>query len=224
MTLIETINLRKTYTLGKNIQTEALRGIDLKVETKDFLVIAGPSGSGKSTLLNLLGVLDTASEGKILFEGKDLTPLNPSSLSGFRLYNIGFIFQAYNLITTLTARENVEYIMLLQGIDPGERQEKSLKILTRVGLKDYINRYPNEMSGGQQQRVAVARAIVSHPKVVLADEPTANLDSKTAESLIDLMLELNEEKGITFVFSTHDQLIMKRGKKLILLRDGKVLS
>lgn len=204
--------------------TEALRGVNLTIEKGDFIAIAGPSGSGKSTLLNLIGALDTPTKGTIFYENTDITKIPISRLALFRLKEIGFVFQAYNLINTLTAIENVEYVMLLQGISNHTRRRKSIEILKRVGLESYIHRYPTEMSGGQQQRVAVARAIVSEPKIVMADEPTANLDSKTAESLLDLMKKLNEEKGITFVFSTHDQMIMSKAGKLIILKDGKIVS
>jgi putative ABC transport system ATP-binding protein len=237
MSLIKTSNLSKTYTIGKNIEAVALGGVNLTIERGDFVAIAGPSGSGKSSLLNLLGALDTPTSGSIFYENTktttsgstfyentDITKIPISQLALFRLKEIGFVFQAYNLINTLTAIENVEYIMLLQGIPRHKRRKRSIEILKRVGLESYIHRYPAEMSGGQQQRVAVSRAIVAQPNVVMADEPTANLDSKTAESLLDLMKELNEEKGITFVFSTHDQMIMSKARKLILLKDGKIDS
>jgi putative ABC transport system ATP-binding protein len=221
--LVKTEKLIKIYNEGK-VPTPALRGIDLIIESGEFLAIAGPSGSGKTTLLNLIGGLDTPTKGKVYIDGKDITVLKQSELSEMRLKNIGFVFQAYNLIPVLTALENVEYVMLLQGRPEKERKEKSIAILEEVGLKDYIHRRPMEMSGGQQQRVAVARAIVSEPKLVLADEPTANLDSETGASLLDLMQELNEKKGITFVFSSHDKMVMDRAKRLVLLRDGKIVN
>jgi putative ABC transport system ATP-binding protein len=223
MALIETKSLTKTYLSGKNIVSQALNGIDLTIDQKEFVAIAGPSGSGKSSLLHLLGALDTPTEGRIIFDGKDITQTPLSQLSCFRLRFIGFVFQSYNLLPTLTALENVEYIMLLQGLTRADRQARAKKILDRVGLDDFLHRFPTEMSGGQQQRVAVARAIASEPKVVIADEPTANLDSKTASSLMELMRELNEEKGITFVFSTHDKIIMEKAKRLITLKDGKIV-
>ena len=222
MNLIETIDLKKTYSTGKNIETPALRGISLSIADKDFVVLAGPSGSGKSTLLHLMGALDTATQGAILFEGRDITNIDIHKLTTLRLHKIGFVFQAYNLISTLTALENAEYTMLLQGINRRTRRKKSIDTLQRVGLDDLIHRFPQEMSGGQQQRVAVARAIAAEPRVVMADEPTANLDSKTAESLLELMQELNMEKGITFIFSTHDPMIMNKAKRLIHLKDGKI--
>ena len=221
--LIKTLNLVKTYTVNGDIQTPALRGVDIAIDKGEFVAIAGPSGSGKTSLLNLLGALDTPTSGSIFYEDTDITKIALNALSGFRLTQIGFVFQAYNLINTLTALENVEYIMLLQGQSADIRRKKAVDILARVGLGDYINRFPRHMSGGQQQRVAVARSIAAEPKVVLADEPTANLDSKTAESLIELMKELNAEKGITFIFSTHDKMVMDKARRLINLHDGKVV-
>ena len=223
MILLNIVNVSKTYTLGKSIKVDALQGINLNVIKRDFMALAGPSGSGKSSLLHLIGGLDTATSGSIIYEGEDISHMNEKKLSHFRLYKIGFIFQAYNLIPTLTALENIEYIMLLQGVPSSERRKKSEEVLKRVGLSDYTHRFPHEMSGGQQQRVAAARAIAAQPEIILADEPTANLDSKTAESLIDLLLELNAEKGLTFVFSTHDKAIMDKAKRLINLKDGKII-
>ncbi len=223
MTLLKIFNLRKTYVVGKNLTIEALQDVSFAVDKKDFMAIAGPSGSGKSSLLHLLGGLDAPSSGSIIYQDEDIAQMSPDKLSRFRLYKIGFIFQAYNLIPTLTALENVEYIMLLQGIPAFERRDRSEAILKRVGLSSHIHRFPQEMSGGQQQRVAAARAIVAQPEIILADEPTANLDSKTAEALIQLLLELNEEKGLTFIFSTHDKTIMDKAKRLINLKDGKIV-
>lgn len=224
MPLIQIINVSKIYVSGKNILTKALEDINMTFESQGFTAIAGPSGSGKSSLLHLIGALDSPTQGKILYEGEDITLLNPDALAAFRRHHIGFVFQAYNLINTLTALENVEYIMLLQGIPLRERQKKAADLLQRVGLGDYIHRFPNEMSGGQQQRVAIARAVAAHPKVVLADEPTANLDSKTAEALVDLMLALNEQQGITFIFSTHDPLVMNKARVVVHLKDGRILQ
>ncbi len=223
MPLIQIINVSKIYVSGKNILTKALEDINMTFESQGFTAIAGPSGSGKSSLLHLIGALDSPTQGKILYEGEDITLLNPDALAAFRRHHIGFVFQAYNLINTLTALENVEYIMLLQGIPLRERQKKAADLLQRVGLGDYIHRFPNAMSGGQQQRVAIARAVAAHPKVVLADEPTANLDSKTAEALVDLMLALNEQQGITFIFSTHDPLVMNKARVVVHLKDGRIL-
>ena len=222
--LIVTDQLTKIYAPGKDISTVAVAGINLSISSGEFLAIAGPSGSGKSTLLNLLGALDAPTSGTITFDGNNITQTDIRRLATFRLRQIGFVFQAYNLINTLTALENVEYIMLLQGINPQVRRQRAYDILKRVGLEQYLQRFPAEMSGGQQQRVAVARAIAAEPKVVMADEPTANLDSKTAESLIRLMQELNTEKSITFIFSTHDKMIIDQAKRVITLKDGKIVS
>lgn len=221
MPIIRTENLGHTYQLGR-IKVTALRRINLMIENGEFLAIVGPSGSGKTTLLNVIGALDSPTEGKIFFEEEELTRASSARLAQIRLKKIGFVFQAYNLIPVLTAFENVEYIMLIQGVTERERRERALGVLKRVGLSGYENRRPMDMSGGQQQRVAVARAIAGKPKVVLADEPTANLDSKTGGELMDLMLELNQQDGITFVFSTHDPMVMERAKRLIRLRDGVI--
>ncbi len=215
-------DLHKVYeTKGESVA--ALQGINMEIEPGEFLAIAGPSGSGKSTLLNLIGGLDRPTSGKIVFGEKDLSSLTNSQLCELRLFSIGFIFQSYNLLPILTAAENVEYVMLLQEMDPVLRRQKALEILTEVGLSQMAHRKPLELSGGQQQRIAVARAIVSHPLVVLADEPTANLDSHTATSLLDLMAHLNETKKITFVFSSHDPLVLSRAKRVIHLHDGQVV-
>jgi len=219
--IIETRDLEKVYDDSK-VAVHALRGVNLEVHEGEFMALSGPSGSGKTTLLNIIGALDSPTNGTVRVAGEDLSGFSKSELSRLRLNRIGFIFQAYNLIPVLTARENVEYVMLLQGIDERERIERAETILKDVGLKDYINARPNEMSGGQQQRVAVARAIVSNPDVVLADEPTANLDSKTASSLLEMMREMNETHQATFVFSTHDKLVMDFARRLVKLRDGQV--
>ncbi len=224
MALIRVENLSKTYITGKNIETPALRDINLTIDDRDFVALAGTSGSGKTTLLNLLGSLDKPSSGSIFYEQQNIAQLNEQQVADFRLNQVGFIFQAYNLINTLTALENVEYIMLLQGVPAAERLDRSRDILKRVGIEKYINNFPNQMSGGQQQRVAVARAIVARPKVILADEPTANLDSRTAENLLDLMLELNQERQTTFVFSTHDPMVMDKVKRIVKLKDGEIIS
>ena len=196
----------------------------LDILPKDFCAIAGPSGSGKSTLLNILGALDKPSAGFVYYGDTEITGLPADRLADFRLHKIGFVFQSYNLINTLTALENVEYIMLLQGVPAQERRKRSQEILERVGLAKEAQKFPNQMSGGQQQRVAVARAMVSKPEIILADEPTANLDSKTSESLLDLMMELNRESDMTFVFSTHDPMLMGKVQKLYILKDGEVQS
>jgi putative ABC transport system ATP-binding protein len=219
--IIETKKLVKVYEESK-VRVNALRGVDLKVNKGEFMAIAGPSGSGKTTLLNLIGGLDNPTSGSVIVAGADLADLSKSRLSDLRLNHIGFIFQAYNLIPVLTARENVEYVMLLQGVSEMERIERAEEILNEVGLSDYINVRPNEMSGGQQQRVAVARAIVSNPDVVLADEPTANLDSVTGKSLLEMMEEMNRTRSVTFIFSTHDKMVMNYARRLLTLKDGMI--
>ncbi len=223
MAIIDINKLVKIYD-GNSLEVRALNEVDLAVEKGEFTAIAGPSGSGKTTLLNLVGGLDQPTHGSLTVAGNDLRHLSPRELSDMRLNNIGFIFQAYNLIPVLTAIENVEYILLLQGVGREERRERSARILTEVGLGREINRRPRELSGGQQQRVAVARAIVSEPELVLADEPTANLDQKTGAGLLDLMHDLNHRKNITFIFSTHDRMVMDYAERLILLSDGRIVS
>lgn len=219
MEIIKVTNLEKTYQ-DNGVPVHAIRGIDLDISKGEFLVIAGPSGSGKTTLLNMIGALDKPTKGNIYFEGEDITKKNKNELSSFRLHKLGFIFQAYNLIPVLTALENIEFSMMLLGVPEKEREEKALKLMDELGIKDLANKRPNEMSGGQQQRVAVARAIINNPSIVLADEPTANLDSKTAGHLLDLMQKMNEEKNITFIFSSHDKQVMNRAKRLLILKDG----
>ena len=206
------------------IKVNALTNVDLAVEQGEFICLSGPSGSGKSTLLNMIGGLDTPTSGEVYIDGEEIDELNKSDLADLRLHKIGFIFQAYNLIPVLTAQENVEMVMQMQGISKKVRNEKSSAILEEVGLQGMENRTPPELSGGQQQRVAVARAIVSQPSLVLADEPTANLDSHTAVKLIDLMLEINAQRETTFIISTHDPMIMERSKRLVKLHDGKILE
>lgn len=224
MALIEVKEVFKDYQERNGVKTAALAGINLSVEKGDFISIAGPSGSGKTTLLNLIGALDKPNTGKIYFEGNDITVIALAQLAEFRLRQIGFIFQAYNLVNTLTALENVEYIMLLQGIPASLRKDKAAAMLKRVGLAGLLHKWPAQISGGQQQRVAVARALVAEPKVILADEPTANLDSVTASNLIDLMKELNREKGISFIFSTHDKMVIDKADKVFYLKDGKIVG
>ena len=221
MEIIKVTNLEKTYQ-DNGVPVHAIRGIDLDISKGEFLVIAGPSGSGKTTLLNMIGALDKPTEGNIYFEGEDITKKNKNELSSFRLHKLGFIFQAYNLIPVLTALENIEFSMMLLGVPEKEREEKALVLMDELGIKDLAYKRPNEMSGGQQQRVAVARAIINNPSIVLADEPTANLDSKTAGHLLDLMQKMNEEKNITFIFSSHDKQVMNRAKRLLILKDGLI--
>ena len=224
MKLIEIKNIAKTYIEKSGVRTDALRGIDLAIDRGSFLSIAGPSGSGKTTLLNLIGALDKPTSGEILFDGQDISGIPIARLAEFRLRKIGFVFQAYNLFNTLTALENIEYVLLLQGASAGEYRRKSTDLIARVGMADCANKRPNQLSGGQQQRIAVARALASNPEVILADEPTANLDSQTASKLIDLMRELNQEKNVTFIFSTHDKMVMEKATKLVILRDGKIFN
>lgn len=221
MELIKTENLNKTYQ-DNGVPVEALKNIDLTINKGEYVVIAGPSGSGKTTLLNLLGALDEPTSGKVLFENEDIAKKSRKELSEFRLQKLGFIFQAYNLIPVLTALENIEFSMMLSGIPEKERHEKALKLMEELEIKDLSDKRPNAMSGGQQQRVAVARAIVNNPSVVLADEPTANLDSKTGSKLLDLMEKMNKEKNITFIFSSHDKQVIDRAKRLVILKDGMI--
>lgn len=204
------------------LAVEALRGIDLDIAEGEFLALVGPSGSGKSTLLNLIGGLDRPTAGCLTVAGENLGELSRRALAELRLRRIGFVFQEYNLIPVLSALENVEYVMLLQGMPDTERRARALAILAEVGLDGLEDRRPGELSGGQQQRVAVARAIVAEPALVLADEPTANLDSATGGALMDLMRRLNEERRVTFVFSTHDTMVMERARRLVRLKDGRI--
>jgi putative ABC transport system ATP-binding protein len=223
MECVRTESLKKVYDQG-GTPFVALKGVNLEVEVGEFMALVGPSGSGKTTLLNIIGGLDRPSEGKVLIEGRDITELRSGALAVLRLKRIGFVFQEFNLIPVLTAFENVEYVMLLQGVREDERRERAHAILKEVGLEGMEARRPRELSGGQQQRVAVARAIVAEPAIVLADEPTANLDSVTEASLLDMMKLLNEEKGITFIFSTHDPEVMAKARRIVRLKDGAVVG
>jgi putative ABC transport system ATP-binding protein len=223
MSLISISNLVKNYETD-SLTVRALRNVKIRVDQGEFLAVAGPSGSGKTTLLNIIGGLDSPTHGSVHVADKDLTRMSARELSDLRLNSIGFIFQAYNLIPVLTALENVEYILLLQGMGKSERRKRSIRILSEVGLGKEINRRPSELSGGQQQRVAVARAIVSEPSLVLADEPTANLDQTTGSNLLELMHGLNHRKNITFLFSTHDPMVMDYAERLIRLTDGVITS
>lgn len=223
MALIELNQISKIYD-ETVVPIRAVDNVDLKIEKGEFTTIVGPSGSGKTTLLNLIGGLDQPTSGKIIVDSTDISTYKPDELINFRLHHIGFVFQAYNLIPVFTARENVEFIMLLQNIAKTEREKKAIEFLNAVGLGDRINNTPAELSGGQQQRVAVARALASTPSFVLADEPTANLDSVSAESLLDLMEDLNHKHNMTFVFSTHDQRVIKRAHRVVTLQDGKIKS
>jgi putative ABC transport system ATP-binding protein len=221
MKIVECIDVQKTYRQGR-IEVHALKDINLSIEKGEFLAVAGPSGSGKTTLLNLVGGLDASDAGSIIVDGNALDQMSQSQLAKLRLHRIGFVFQAYNLIPVLSAAENVEFVMLLQGVPSSERRERAQAILDDVGLAGKYDRRPSELSGGQQQRVAVARAIVSNPSIVLADEPTANLDSKTGTGLLDMMKKMNAEKNVTFIFSTHDNMVMDYARRLILLHDGRL--
>ncbi len=223
MEILRTEKLEKIYQ-DNGVPVHAIKGIDLQIKKGEFLVIAGPSGSGKTTLLNLLGALDKPTSGKVFFENEDLTQKDKNQLSSIRLHKLGFIFQAYNLIPVLSALENIEFSMMLLGIPENERESKAMALMDELGIKELAHKRPNEMSGGQQQRVAVARAIVNNPAVVLADEPTANLDSVTAGHLLDLMEKMNREKNITFIFSSHDKQVMDRAKRLLILKDGRIES
>jgi len=221
MNIVECVDVKKTYRQGK-VEVRALNGVSLSIEKGGFVALAGPSGSGKTTMLNLIGGLDLADSGSVMVDGKGLDKMTQSELASLRLQRVGFVFQAYNLIPVLSALENVEFVMLLQGVPSAERRELARAILDEVGLAGKDERRPAELSGGEQQRVAVARAIVSNPSIVLADEPTANLDSKTGKGLLEMMKHLNEQKKATFIFSTHDNMVMDYARRLILIRDGLV--
>ena len=216
-------NVSRVYRSGE-IEVNALKAVDLVIERGEFTALAGPSGSGKTTLLNIVSGLDAPTSGAAYLAGQAISAMSGNQLSDFRRDHIGFIFQSFNLIPVLSVKENIEYIMLLQGVPARERNRRVSGILAEVGLKDMENRRPLQLSGGQQQRVAIARAMVSEPDIILADEPTANLDSKTGMELLDMMRRLNGEKGMTFVFSTHDNMIMEKSRRLITLKDGRIES
>lgn len=222
MELINVKDIEKTYNPDTTIPVHALRGVDLTITKGEFTAIVGPSGSGKTTMLNIIGGLDRPSSGKISINNKDISTLTDNQMIDFRKDNIGFVFQAYNLIPVLTAQENVEFIMMLQKTSKEEREKRSKELLTAVGLEDKFDKRPSELSGGQQQRVAVARALASKPSFILADEPTANLDSVSTAALLDMMAKLNEEEGMTFIFSTHDQRVIDRARRVVTLVDGKI--
>ena len=221
--IVELDQISKVYKQGQ-IEVVAVDDVSLQINKGDFAAFSGPSGSGKTTILNLIGMLDSPSKGKVIFEGADVSALSRTAMSKLRKNRIGFIFQAYNLIPVLTAFENAELVLELQGVSPAERKSRVMKLLADVGLEGMEHRRPDELSGGQQQRVAIARAIASEPALVLADEPTANVDTETALAILDLMQKLNEERQVTFLFSTHDQKVMARARRVIRLRDGKVES
>jgi len=223
MKIIEIKNLHKIYN-GDSVSVHAVNDVNVSFEEGEFTAIVGPSGSGKTTLLNIVGGLDDATEGSVKINGIKINELSARKLTDFRMKNIGFVFQAYNLIPVLTAKENVEFIMHLQGTKKTDRDARTSELLKAVGLGDMMDRRPSKLSGGQQQRVAVARALASKPKFVLADEPTANLDSHSTENLLDIMEELNKEEKITFIFSTHDQRVVNKARRVITIEDGKIIS
>jgi putative ABC transport system ATP-binding protein len=223
MALLTLQNIGKRYRQGE-IEVQALNGINLSIEEGEFAALVGPSGSGKTTLLNIIGGLDAPSSGNAHLNGTDINSLSEGQLSDFRLFQLGFIFQAYNLVPVLSALENVELVMVLQGRSPAERRERAEHYLNLVGLTTMMNRRPSALSGGQQQRVAVARALAAGPRLVLADEPTANLDSENSTALLDIMHRLSHEEKTTFIFSTHDPRVMERAERIITLRDGMIES
>ena len=223
MNVITTKGITKTYN-PKTIPVHALAGVDLDIKEGEFTAIVGPSGSGKTTLLNIIGGLDRPTAGEVVVGDTDITSLSENKLIEFRKNNIGFVFQSYNLIPVLTAKENVEFVMLLQGRSTQERNHRTKELLEAVGLGDRMNNRPSQLSGGQQQRIAVARALAPKPTFILADEPTANLDSKSTANLLDIMARLNEEENITFIFSTHDQRVIDRARRVVTLVDGKIDS
>jgi putative ABC transport system ATP-binding protein len=222
MSVIQIRDLHKTFADGA-VEVRAVDGIDLDIDAGEFSAIVGPSGSGKTTLLNLIGGLDQPTSGSILIDQRDIATLKQSELFDFRLHHIGFVFQAYNLLPVLDARENVEFVLQLQGVAASDRKKKALAALEAVGLAERAGARPSQLSGGQQQRVAVARALVGEPAFILADEPTANLDSRSTETLLDLMAALNRDKGTTFLFSTHDQRVVSRARRVITVEDGRIV-
>lgn len=223
MEVIRLKNIEKTYS-DNGVPVHALRGIDLNINQGEFVVIAGPSGSGKTTLLNIMGALDKATEGNVFLENEDVSEKSKDELAAFRLEKLGFIFQAYNLIPVLTAIENIEFTMMLLGIEENQRRARALDVMRDLDIEELADKRPNEMSGGQQQRVAVARAIVNNPSIILADEPTANLDSETGSNLLDLMEKMNREHNLTFIFSSHDPQVIDRARRLMILKDGLIES
>ncbi len=223
MSIIQIKDLHKVYDETR-VPVYALNGVDLTIEEGEFTAIVGPSGSGKTTLLNMIGGLDKPTRGEVIIDGTEVGSLKPKKLIDFRLHNIGFVFQAYNLIPVLTAMENVAFIMQLQGQSKDKRHQRAKDLLAAVGIADKADQRPGNLSGGQQQRVAVARALASEPKFILADEPTANLDSSSTNELLDIMQKMNEESKITFLFSTHDKRVMDKAKRIVTIDDGKVSS
>jgi len=221
--MIETENLKKTYKQG-SLKVKAVDNVNLEISDGEFTAIVGPSGSGKTTLLNCIGGLDDPTSGNVIIDDEAISSYSSSQMIKFRLNNIGFVFQAYNLIPVLTAKENIEMVMLMQGYNKQDMDQRSSDLLSEVGMSNMSKRRPAELSGGQQQRVAVARALASKPKFILADEPTANLDSKSTAKLLDIMSKLNKQENITFVFSTHDQRVIDRARRVVTLEDGKIIK
>lgn len=221
--MIETENLKKTYKQG-SLKVKAVDNVNLEISDGEFTAIVGPSGSGKTTLLNCIGGLDDPTSGKVIIDDEVISSYSSGQMIKFRLNNIGFVFQAYNLIPVLTAKENIEMVMLMQGYNKQDMNQRSSDLLSEVGMSNMSKRRPAELSGGQQQRVAVARALASKPKFILADEPTANLDSKSTAKLLDIMSKLNKQENITFVFSTHDQRVIDRARRVVTLEDGKIIK
>jgi putative ABC transport system ATP-binding protein len=224
MAFVELKALSKVYGESKETQTIALNDINLSIEQGEFTVLSGPSGSGKTTLLNIIGALDKLTSGSLFIDSKEISSLDEKALSKERREDIGFVFQAYNLIPVLTAFENIEYVMTLQGEEKAKRKNRVEEVAKILGIEQLLDKKPNEMSGGQQQRVAVARAVASRPKLILADEPTANLDSVSAQNLMEMMKALNEKEGITIIFSSHDQLVIEQAKRLLVLKDGEIVD
>ena len=224
MSIIEIKGLHKVYDAETALPVRAVNGITLNIDTGEFTAVVGPSGSGKTTLLNIMGGLDHPSEGEVWIDGVKINELSSGQRTDFRMKNIGFVFQAYNLIPVFTAKENVEFIMHLQGIPKHQREQRTHELLTAVGLGERMDSRPNKLSGGQQQRVAVARALASKPKFILADEPTANLDSASTDNLLNIMEKLNRDEHITFIFSTHDQRVVNKARRVITIQDGVVVS
>ena len=221
--MIETEELKKTYKQG-SLKVKAVDNVNLKISDGEFTAIVGPSGSGKTTLLNCIGGLDNPTSGKVIIDGELISSYSSDKMIKFRLNNIGFVFQSYNLIPVLTAKENIEMVMLMQGYNKQDMEKRSSDLLNEVGMGDMSKRRPAELSGGQQQRVAVARSLASKPKFILADEPTANLDSKSTAKLLDIMSRLNKQENITFIFSTHDQRVIDRARRVVTLEDGKIIK
>ena len=224
MNFLTVQNVKKVFHAGSESESNALKGINLSIGKEEFIVISGPSGSGKSTLLNIIGGLDTPSEGDVILEGTEITALSENNLALFRRENIGFVFQAYNLIPVLTVKENIEYVMRLMGMPQSECDARVLEVARELDIDAYLNKLPDHLSGGQQQRVAVARAVASKPKLILADEPTANLDTTNGEKLMELMRRLNEEEKITIIFSSHDPMVISKARRSIVLRDGEIIE